>query len=564
MITASERLAHLNDEFFDAMHSADPLSATVLGVAGYDARVPDLRGEAQDESVRRLRHIEAELSAISGKQLSEPEATNVAVMTELARSLRTELEDGVWAANASAGAYVSPQAIAFQAIPTAPLDSPAAVADYLERLRQLPDFFDRILDRYRQSAASGRFSTSVGVAQAVEQLEGHLNRPLAHDRLLAPLLSSGAARPSDREAARDLLSDAVRPAMARLMAGLRDELLPTARPESEVGIGFIPGGQEAYRRAVRRHTTTELSPEQIHQVGLDVLAELEEEWGEVGGRVFGGSDPAEVRRRLREDPALRFSGSQQIVDVVRSALIRAEAARDGYFPTMEIADCVVEEIDPVESGNAAMAYYRGPSEAGRPGAHCVLTTAPETRFVYEYEALAFHESVPGHHLQIASAQRLTQLPKYRRYLDAQLCAYVEGWGLYSERLADEMGLYTSDLQRLGMLSFDALRACRLVVDTGMHQLGWSRHQAVEFMWQNTATTMSNVNNEVNRYIAWPGQALAYMIGRQEIVRLRRDSERALKDRFDRRGFHGAVLGQGAVPLAVLRQVVDRWQQSVRA
>ncbi len=564
MITASERLAHLNDEFFDAMHSADPLSATVLGVAGYDARVPDLRGEAQDESVRRLRHIEAELSAISGKQLSEPEATNVAVMTELARSLRTELEDGVWAANASAGAYVSPQAIAFQAIPTAPLDSPAAVADYLERLRQLPDFFDRILDRYRQSAASGRFSTSVGVAQAVEQLEGHLNRPLAHDRLLAPLLSSGAARPSDREAARDLLSDAVRPAMARLMAGLRDELLPTARPESEVGIGFIPGGQEAYRRAVRRHTTTELSPEQIHQVGLDVLAELEEEWGEVGGRVFGGSDPAEVRRRLREDPALRFSGSQQIVDVVRSALIRAEAARDGYFPTMEIADCVVEEIDPVESGNAAMAYYRGPSEAGRPGAHCVLTTAPETRFVYAYEALAFHESVPGHHLQIASAQRLTQLPKYRRYLDAQLCAYVEGWGLYSERLADEMGLYTSDLQRLGMLSFDALRACRLVVDTGMHQLGWSRHQAVEFMWQNTATTMSNVNNEVNRYIAWPGQALAYMIGRQEIVRLRRDSERALKDRFDRRGFHGAVLGQGAVPLAVLRQVVDRWQQSVRA
>ena len=564
MITASERLAHLNDEFFDAMHSADPLSATVLGVAGYDARVPDLRGEAQDESVRRLRHIEAELSAISGKQLSEPEATNVAVMTELARSLRTELEDGVWAANASAGAYVSPQAIAFQAIPTAPLDSPAAVADYLERLRQLPDFFDRILDRYRQSAASGRFSTSVGVAQAVEQLEGHLNRPLPHDRLAAPLLSSGAARPSDREAARDLLSDAVRPAMARLMAGLRDELLPTARPESEVGIGFIPGGQEAYRRAVRRHTTTELSPEQIHQVGLDVLAELEEEWGEVGGRVFGGSDPAEVRRRLREDPALRFSGSQQIVDVVRSALIRAEAARDGYFPTMEIADCVVEEIDPVESGNAAMAYYRGPSEAGRPGAHCVLTTAPETRFVYEYEALAFHESVPGHHLQIASAQRLTQLPKYRRYLDAQLCAYVEGWGLYSERLADEMGLYTSDLQRLGMLSFDALRACRLVVDTGMHQLGWSRHQAVEFMWQNTATTMSNVNNEVNRYIAWPGQALAYMIGRQEIVRLRRDSERALKDRFDRRGFHGAVLGQGAVPLAVLRQVVDRWQQSFRA
>lgn len=562
MTTAAQRLSRLNDEFFDAMHSSDPLSATMLGVSGYDSQLPDPSLDAVDRSVGRFRGIEMELANLSAGDLSAEERINLAVMAELAWSLRVNLEDGIWAADASAGGYVSPQAIAFQAIPTAPLDTAAAVSQYLERLGQLPDYMDRILLRYRQSVASGRPSTAVGVRQALAQLEGHLGRPVAQDRMLAHLRKSEVAQPRDFEVAADLLVTRVRPAMARLLAGLRDELLPVARSDAEVGLRCIPGGAEAYRRAVRRHTTTETSPEEIHAVGLEVLGELDAEWYEVGRRVFGESDARDVRGRLRDDLTLRFANSSQIVDMVRSALVRAEAARDGFFPHLDIADCVVEEIDPVEAGNAAMAYYRGPSQNGRrPGAHCVLTTDPGSRFIYEYEALAFHESTPGHHLQIASAQRLTHLPTYRRHLDAEVCAYVEGWGLYCERLADEMGLYTSDLQRLGMLSFDALRACRLVVDTGMHHLGWSRQQAVDFMWQNTATTMSNVNNEIDRYIAWPGQALAYMIGRREIRRLRRESEVALGANFDLRGFHGAVLSQGAVPLSVLGQVVASWQMA---
>ncbi|MCU1491630.1 MAG: hypothetical protein JWM85_3035 [Acidimicrobiaceae bacterium] len=188
----------------------------------------------------------------------------------------------------------------------------------------------------------------------------------------------------------------------------------------------------------------------------------------------------------------------------------------------------------------------------------MLTAEPEKRFTYEYEALAFHESTPGHHLQIASAQTLTDLPTYRRFLDVQVCAYVEGWGLYSERLADEMGLYTSDTARLGMLSFASLRACRLVVDTGMHFHGWSRQEAVDYMWQNTATTAENVRNEIDRYIGWPGQALAYMTGNREIRRLRTLAEEELGERFDVRAFHGVVLGNGAVPLQVLEQLVTGW------
>jgi uncharacterized protein (DUF885 family) len=223
-----------------------------------------------------------------------------------------------------------------------------------------------------------------------------------------------------------------------------------------------------------------------------------------------------------------------------------------------IPGCVIVEIDPVEDGNAPLAYYRAPAADGqRPGAFCLLTTKPQERFGYEYEALSFHESTPGHHLQLASAQTLP-LPAFRRFLDAEICGYVEGWGLYCERLADEMGLYTSDLQRLGMLSFDALRACRLVVDTGMHHFGWPRSKAVDFMWRNTATTRANVQHEIDRYIGWPGQALAYMIGRREIQRLRAMAEGELGSDFDIRAFHGVVLGNGAVPLRVLGDIVTRW------
>jgi uncharacterized protein (DUF885 family) len=194
----------------------------------------------------------------------------------------------------------------------------------------------------------------------------------------------------------------------------------------------------------------------------------------------------------------------------------------------------------------------------------VLTADPCERFVYENEALAFHESVPGHHLQVASVQTLNYLPAYRRFLDTDVYGYVECWGLYSERLADEMGLYTSDLARLGMLSFDALRACRLVVGTGIHHRGWSRGRAMKFKWDNTAATCANVRNEIDRYTAWPAQTLGYMIGRREIRRLRAQAEDRLGAQFDIRAFHGTVLGNGAVPLDVLGQIVADWIDSTVA
>jgi uncharacterized protein (DUF885 family) len=556
---AAARLARLSDQFFEVVHTADPFNATQLGVLGFDALVPDPSREGAARAARRLAAVEAGLAGIDPGLLGEQDRINHAVLAWLAWGARSDLEQGLWEGNASAGGYVSPQAVVFQAVPAALLEDADAVGGYLQRLRGLAGYFDAVTRRYREASREGRVPTQAGVRQAIEQLEGHLAKDITADTLVAVPLPDHLDHAAIRREAAGVAEAEIRPAMRRLLACLRQELLPAARGDDKVGICFIPGGAEGYRSAVRRHTTTGLPPEQIHQIGLDCLAELETEWAELGGRALRTSDAGSIRARLREDRALRFTSSGQIVRTVADALRRAEEARDDWFPPLDIPGCIIEEIDPVEAGNAPLAYYRPPAGGGRrPGAHCVLTSEPGRRFVYEYEALAFHESTPGHHLQIASAQTLPGLPAYRRFLDAEVCGYVEGWGLYCERLADEMGLYTSDLQRLGMLSFDALRACRLVVDTGMHHYGWPRSQALDFMWQHTATTPANVQNEIDRYIAWPGQALAYMVGRREIRRLRQAAQHRLGARFDIRSFHHAVLGSGAVPLGVLDQLVTRW------
>lgn len=560
---AAAELERLCDEYFTLVYTLDPFAATRLGVSGFDALVPDPSWDGAERGARQIAAVERRLAAIDIGLLDHVGQTNAAVLAHLAGVARSDLEQGLWEANASAGGCVAPAAKLLQSVPAAQLGDAVAVGDYLQRLRRLPGFLDAVTSRYRQAVGEGRDPTQLGVRQAIGQLTGHLAKDLAADTLVAVPLPAEVDAAAVRGQVADIVATEVRPAMQRLLDCMRNDLLPLARPNDQVGILFVPGGGEGYLAAVRRHTTTSLTPEQIHQVGLDCLTALSEEWAELGGRVLGTFQLPEIHARLREDPALRFSDAAQIVRTVTGALTRAEAVRDQWFPRYEIPGCVIEEIDPVKTGRAPLAYYRPPAVGGRrPGACCLLTAWPAKRFSYEYEALSFHLSTPGHHLQIASAQTLP-LPSYRRFLDGEVCGYVEGWGLYCERLADEMGLYTSDLQRLGMLSFDALRACRLVVDTGMHYYGWSRARAVDFMWRHTAITRANVANEIDRYIGWPGQALAYMIGRREIQRLRGLAERELGPYFDIRAFHGIVLGNGAVPLGVLEQLVTQWVQGQR-
>jgi uncharacterized protein (DUF885 family) len=263
---------------------------------------------------------------------------------------------------------------------------------------------------------------------------------------------------------------------------------------------------------------------------------------------------------LRNDPALKFSTRDEIVREAERCLARAAAAMPAWFGVLPRAACEVVPIAEHEERHSTIAYYWQPAADGsRPGQFFINTYDPGTRPRFEAEALAYHEAIPGHHLQIAIAQELTGLPEFRRHLG--VTAFDEGWGLYCERLADEMGLYSSDLDRLGVLSFDSWRACRLVLDTGLHALGWSRRQAIDYMTENSPVAPNNIVNEVDRYIVWPGQALAYKTGQLEILRLREMAREALGARFDMRAFHDAVLGQGAVPLPVLGRLVARYVDS---
>ena len=557
---ATTRLRELGERYFTTQHTYDPYNATLLGLSEFDHLPGDPSSEASERAADEFASIGREVAAIDAARLSDYDRVDRDVLSVLVQGAQGDAEHSLWAGNASAKSYVSRQALIFQAMPAMTITDDASAERYLERLSGVARVLTAIGDRYADEAAKGRFPTEIGIAHSVRQLEGYLALGVDGDVLLSATRTPAGARCAERAESIDVGS--IRPAMAALAERLRSEFIPLSRPDDKVGVRYLPGGAEGYVASVARHTTTSLSPAEIHQIGLDVLEQMRSQWSEVGLRALGESDFTVIAERMRADPALRFETSEQIIGVAQGALDRADAVRADYFPAYDIPDCVIEVINPIEAENTAMAYYRPPAVDGsRPGAHCLLATDPKSRYRYEYEALAFHESVPGHHMQLATAQQL-DIPRYRRYLDVEACSFNEGWGLYSEQFADEIGLYSDDTARLGMLSFRALRACRLVVDTGIHEFGWTRRQAIEFMWDNTATTRSHVSNEVDRYIAWPGQALAYMIGSREIARLRTDAEHRLGTRFSIADFHGTVLGSGAVPLSVLAGNVARWQSAI--
>jgi uncharacterized protein (DUF885 family) len=318
----------------------------------------------------------------------------------------------------------------------------------------------------------------------------------------------------------------------------------------------VPDGQDAYRLLARAHTSLDTPPEEIHAIGLAEIERIDGEFVELGARLLATDGLAATLRALREAPVLHFTTRDEVFETAVRSLERANAAIPDWFGRLPKAPCEVVRMPEHEEKHSTIAYYREPSADGsRPGQHFINTYAPETRPRYEAETLAFHESVPGHHLQLAIMQELEDLPAFRRFNGCT--AYIEGWGLYTERLSEEMGLLSGDLDRFGVLSFDAWRASRLVVDTGIHALGWTRQQAIDFMLAHTALGENNVANEVDRYIVWPGQALAYKLGQLELLRLRAEARERLGDRFDIRRFHDVVLGSGALPLPVLRQVVER-------
>jgi uncharacterized protein (DUF885 family) len=352
-----------------------------------------------------------------------------------------------------------------------------------------------------------------------------------------------------------VVTEEILPALVRLRGLLHDDVLPHARPDDRAGVGALPGGDELYARAIRGFSTLDLTAEQVHEVGLAEVARTDAELTVLGGRVLGSDGVAETLDRLRNGHGTRFRDRAEIVTLARGAVERADAVVPEFFGLRHDRPCMVREAPPQEEQNAPFAYYWPPaSDGSRPGVYYVNTSEPETRARFDVVVDACHEAVPGHHLQIAVARQLTGLPAFRRL--GQPPAYQEGWGLYAERVGEEMGVYRTDLDRLGARAKDALRSCRLVVDTGLHALGWPRQQATDYLVAHSAFPPQAAEREVDRYLAWPGQALSYKLGQLEILSLREDARRWQGPGFDIRSFHDVVLGSGALPLGTLRELVE--------
>jgi uncharacterized protein (DUF885 family) len=416
----------------------------------------------------------------------------------------------------------------------------------------MPRFVDQASADLRRGLREGRVGVASLIAKVTEQLDELLARPDEE----WPLADPAREAPQIRDRLLDVIGEEIRPAFERYRAVIADEIAPAARPDERPGLSYIPRGDEGYRLLTRAHTSLDVVPEDVHAIGLEEIELIDAEFIELGARLLGTDSLAPTLRALREDAALHFSTRDEIEATARASLERANAAIGQWFGRLPKAPCEVVVMPAHEEKHSTIAYYREPAADGsRPGQYYINTYAPETRPRYEAETLAFHESVPGHHLQLAIAQELTDLPSFRRFNGST--AYIEGWGLYTERLSEEMGLLSGETDRFGVLSFDAWRAARLVVDTGMHARGWTRQQAIDFMVEHTALGENNIVNEVDRYISYAGQALAYKLGQLELMRLRAEARERQVDRFDIRRFHDAVLEQGALPLPVLRGVVER-------
>jgi len=444
------------------------------------------------------------------------------------------------------------------------LQSPADGHHMVARWCAMAAYTDEHLASLRRSLADGRVACRAPADRTTAILAEILGTPTEDWPLLAPLAGLDALpgwSPVERErfaaALWAAVNDEIRPAFARLHDALVTEILPAARPAERPGMCHVEGGLEGYRGLIRVHTSLDLDAGELHRIGLDEIARIDSELGELAGRTLGTRSLEDALAALRGDPALYFTTRDETYEKAASSLARATDAIPAWFGRLPEAPCEIVRMGPHEEVHSTIAYYRQPAPDGsRPGQYYLNTSSPRTKPRYEAEALAYHESIPGHHLQIAIGQELPHLPEFRRHLGPT--AFFEGWGLYAERLADEMGLYTGDLDRIGVLSFDAWRAARLVVDTGMHALGWPRDRAIAFMHAHTALAPDNIANEIDRYIALPGQALAYKTGQLEMLRLRTEARAALGAGFDIRDFHDTLLGSGALALPALRGIVSAW------
>jgi uncharacterized protein (DUF885 family) len=556
--TPAEQLHDLFDREWEQRLRNDPLMATGVGRHEWNDELPTVTPESIAEEAEQTGEFLAELGAIDRSKLDRTDQVSYDIFE---RQLQLRLAaarfgNAEMPFNADSGFHTGMSRLA-QEVPLATVED---YENYISRLHAMPRYFGEEIAMIRRGMARGMVLPRVVLEGYERTIATHVVDSPESSVFWPPFESFPSTVPASeharlREAGAKAIREGAVPAYRTFLEFFEGDYLPTTR--ETIGASELPNGREFYQQQIRNFTSLELTPEEIHQIGLDevkrIRAEMEAVIEEVG---FDGSF-AEFLEFLRTDPQFYAETPEELLRYASRLSKIADGKLPALFGRLPRLPYTVEPVpDDLAPKYTTGRYVGAPEGSTRPGIYWVNTYDLSSRPLYNMEALTLHEAVPGHHLQIALAAELEELPNFRRF--SYISAFGEGWGLYSEHLGSEMGFYQDPYSNFGRLTYEMWRAARLVVDTGMHALGWSRQQTLDFLAENTALPLHEVRTETDRYISWPAQALAYKLGELEIKRLRAKAERELGTDFDVRAFHDAVLANGSVPLGVLADEIDRW------
>jgi uncharacterized protein (DUF885 family) len=552
-----QQLLSLFDEEWEYELRSDPEFATALGDKRYNDRLSDHSSEFHKSEVEQARKFLSRFEAIDPAGFSQQDTLS---LTLIIRKLSEEIEGAKFKSwempvNQMGGPHLNlPDLVSLT-----PFNTTADYENYIARLHQIPRVFDQVTTNMRQGMKDGLMPPKYLLEKVAAETEDLASKTGAASPFSKPVMEFPASVPGAdqkrlREAVLTAVNNEIIPAYQRFARFVRTQYAPKGR--TDPGVWSLPDGAARYRFAIRRITTTDLTPDQIHELGLKQIAETETEMLTVAHKL-GFKDLAGLNEHIKTERQFYAKSGDQLLGLYTDYSRQMEAALPRLFGHLPKSKLVVIPMEAARSKNAVPAdYTEGAADGSRPGRINVNEWDPEHRLLLNVEAIAYHEGVPGHHLQLSLAQEMPELPAFRRH--AGYTAFVEGWALYAERLGQEVGRYQDPYSDYGRLENEMWRAIRLVIDTGVHEKRWTRDQMVDYFHRYTAMDEPNVQSEVDRYIAWPGQALAYKLGQLEILDLREQARQKLGPKFELRAFHDEVLSAGALPLDTLRSQVKAW------
>ena len=553
----NNELQQLSSDFFQNSLDSSPTSAIMRGHKQYFDQIEEMTDETFKKETKKVNDFISRLEGINAESLSNREKVTHGMLEFALSSNKDSLLDRSWEFGAGVSGFTG-FLIDYNQQMFVP-DSESADM-LLKRLELYKRLYTQIAEVQKIGLNNNRVATERNLLRTIDQLENYLGSSLEEDPLLlinfSPEISESFI--SDwKEKAKKIIDVNIRPTVLAYLDQLKTEHIPKGRTDEHSGIMWIEGGEETYLRALRKYTGhKDITVQEVHNVGLSEIDRLKKEFFEIGENVFPGvSTPEEVLQKMQTEPSMRYESKEQMLQLAVDTIERAYKPLEEWFTVFPKSPCKVLPVPAESEQHAPPAYYYPPLPDGsRDGTYFLNTYKAETKSIFEAESVAFHEAIPGHHLDRTIAVELQDVPDFQKYVAST--AFVEGWGLYSEQLANEMGLYSNDVQQLGRLGNDAWRACRLVLDTGMHGMGWSRDKAIEFFKANSPIEEINSEIETDRYIAWPGQACSYKMGQLKIEELRRKAEKELGDKFDIRYFHDEVLCDGGITLPILENKID--------